>query len=84
MPARECEGASRPGSPATTGRIRVPQNGLGNETASLARRSDPETKRRLSFSLQTQGIANMQFNMNLIWDLSRSSSLAAVSQEKYR
>jgi hypothetical protein len=34
--------------------------------------------------LATQGMANMQFIMNLIWDLSRSSSMAAVSQERHR
>jgi len=29
-------------------------------------------------------MANMQFIMNLIWDFSRSSSIAALSQERHR
>ena len=54
------------------------------ETIFRPRRKRPETKPRLPFPHTRQGMANMQFIMNLIWDFSRSSSIAALSQERHR
>jgi hypothetical protein len=75
----------------------VPNNARGNrkpagvgrrgpscETIFLVRRKRPETKRRLPFPYTRQGMANMQFIMNLIWYFSRSSSMAALSQGRHR
>jgi hypothetical protein len=54
------------------------------ETIFRARRKRPENKAAPTLSSHKAGMANMQFIMNLIWDFSRSSSMAALSQEMHR
>jgi hypothetical protein len=52
------------------------QNGAYDETISFTQRSNPETKRRLSFCTTI-----MQFILGLLWDRSRRRCLAVLPWE---